>query len=318
MNSTFEVKKTNKLSFLDVLVSREEERFSTSLYRKPTFSGLYTNFDSFISVNYKRGLIYCLLFRVFTLTVDWKKFHDEVQFLKGIFRKNLFPQHFIDQCIKLFLDNKVKPAIKQNIEKQKLKISLPFLGRYSNEMKRRISSLASNYLVDTKVEIIWNSQRKLRNLFSFKDRLPVHLRSKILYRFTCNGCNSIYLGKTKRHFLVRAYEHLGLSVRTGNKFTYNPTNDNNTSILTHLNQSTNCNGSLDNFKIIGRANNDFFLRIKESLLIKKFKPALNQSGKSIPLYLFDWCLIFPEGTNMCRFLSHYFVCRVCPLYTILF
>ena len=289
MHFTYEVEEGNKLPFLDVLISREEDRFSTSIYRKPTFSGLYTNFNSFISENYKKGLIYCLLFRLFNLTVDWKKFHDEVQFLREIFCKNHYPSHFVDQCIKVFLTKKMKPEIKASVEKQKLIISLPFLGKYSNDLKRKISALASKHLKPNfKVEVIWNSRRRLCNFFSFKDRLPMHLRSNILYRFTCNGCNSIYLGKTKRHFLVRAYEHLGLSIRTGNGLTYNPNNTNNTSVLEHLHQSHECNGSLDCFEIIGGAKNDFFLRIKESLLIKKIKPTLlNQSGSSIPLYLFD-------------------------------
>ena len=114
----------------------------------------------------------------------------------------------------------------------------------------------------------------------------MRLRSKILYRFTCNECNSIYLGKTKRHFLVRAYEHLGTSLLTGNQYTYNPNNNNNSGILDHLHETYECNGTLDNFEIIGKANNDFFLRIKESLLIKKDKPTINSKEKSILLHLF--------------------------------
>ena len=116
----------------------------------------------------------------------------------------------------------------------------------------------------------------------------MHLRSKILYRFTCDGCNSIYLGKTKRHYLVREYEHLGISVRTGNKFSFNPKNSNNTAVLEHINQLNGCGGSCDSFEIIGGARNDFHLRIKESLLIKKIKPSLlNPNSQSVPLQLFD-------------------------------
>ena len=160
------------------------------------------------------------------------------------------------------------------------------MGKFSNEVKTKISKLASEFLINTKVNVIWNSPRKLRTLFAFKDKLPMRLRSKILYRYTCNRCNSIYIGKSKRHFLVRTYEHLGLSLRTGKKYTYNPNNTNNSAILDHINQSINCNGSLDNFEIIGKAKNDFFLQIKEALLIKRFKPCLNNKDKSIPLELF--------------------------------
>ena len=287
MSFTYEIEENNKLSFLDVLVNREKDCFITSLYRKPTFSGLYTNFDSYISDKYKTGLIFCLLFRLFTLTVDWKKFHEEVEFLKVLFRKNLFPVPFIDKCILAFVNKKIKPVIKHTVEKKKFVISLPFLGRYSNDLRKKICALTSRHLKGcVKVEVIWNSERKIRNFFSFKDKLPMHLRSNVLYRYTCNGCNSVYLGKTKRHFLVRAFEHLGLSVRTEKRFTYNPNNPNNSALLDHFNQ-TSCQGNLDTFELIGGARNDFHLRIKESLLIKKFKPKLNQSGKSIPLYLFD-------------------------------
>ena len=116
--------------------------------------------------------------------------------------------------------------------------------------------------------------------------LPMRLCSKILYKYSCDGCNSIYLGKSKRHFLVRAYEHLGLSLRTGKKFTYNPTHNNNSGILDHINTNDNCNGDTNNFKIIGRARNDFYLQIKESILIRKLKPAINSKDNSIPLQLF--------------------------------
>ena len=296
MSFTYEVEQNKCLPFLDVMVNREENKFSTSIYRKPTFSGLYTNFHSYISDQYKKGLIMCLLFRVFSFVTDWNKFHEEVKFLTQVFRKNSYPEHFIEKCISKFLLKKFKfQNQNQNFENQKipnenqkreLKISLPFMGKYSNDVKKQISKLASKFLIGTKIIIIWNSPRKMRNLFNFKDRLPMRLRSNILYSYSCNGCNSIYLGKSKRHFLVRAYEHLGLSLRTGKKFTYNPRHNNNSGILDHINGQNNCHGDINNFKIMGKASNDFHLRIKESLLIRKLKPSLNSKDNSIPLQLF--------------------------------
>ena len=82
---------------------------------------------------------------------------------------------------------------------------------------------------------------------------------------------------------------MGLSVRTGKEFAYNPRNENNAAILVHSHRSAECQGNLESFEIIGKADNDFFLRIKESLLIKKLNPSLKQKGTSIPLYLFDRC-----------------------------
>ena len=156
--------KNNCLSFLDVLVTREGDTFSTSLYRKPTFSGLYTNFYSYISEKYKKGLILSLLFRIFAFTITWDKFHCEVEFLRVIFKKNFYPEHFFDKCIKMFLDKRMR--VTHTVEKHELKISLPFMGKYSNQVKKKISSLASEFLSGkTKINVVWTSPRKLRNLF---------------------------------------------------------------------------------------------------------------------------------------------------------
>ena len=52
------------------------------------------------------------------------------------------------------------------------------------------------------------------NFFTFKDKIPVFLRSGIVYKFKCGGCNATYYGKTKRHLKIRTCEHLGVSALT--------------------------------------------------------------------------------------------------------
>ena len=44
---TFEIEKNNNFSFLDVKICRENNKFTISIFRTPTFSGVFTNFDSF-------------------------------------------------------------------------------------------------------------------------------------------------------------------------------------------------------------------------------------------------------------------------------
>ena len=49
---------TDPISFLDINVIREQGKFVTSAYRKPTFSGTYIHFESFLPDTYKIGMIY--------------------------------------------------------------------------------------------------------------------------------------------------------------------------------------------------------------------------------------------------------------------
>ena len=39
--------------------------------------------------------------------------------------------------------------------------------------------------------------------------VPFHLRSRVVYQFTCAGCNACYVGETFRHISTRIREHLG-------------------------------------------------------------------------------------------------------------
>ena len=58
---TSEKEVNGSLPLLDVLILRNKEGFTTTVYHKPTFSGVYSNFNSFIADEYKHGLIFTLL-----------------------------------------------------------------------------------------------------------------------------------------------------------------------------------------------------------------------------------------------------------------
>ena len=54
---TCEEEKNNKISLLDISISRNNNALETSIFRKPTLSGVYTNFNSFLPTEYKRELL---------------------------------------------------------------------------------------------------------------------------------------------------------------------------------------------------------------------------------------------------------------------
>ena len=103
-------------------------KFVTSVYRKPTFSGILMNYESFIPMYQKRGLLHTLLNRSFTICCDFKTFHFEIDYLKTILMKNNYPLNFIDLYIKSFLNKLYTPkVIVQNVPKRNA-FKLPFLG----------------------------------------------------------------------------------------------------------------------------------------------------------------------------------------------
>ena len=74
---TFDLEQNNSFSFLDVKITHRSNGFSTSVFRKGTFSGVFTNFDS-LSLSLTKQILfshYCfvvLLFAQICKVFIWK------------------------------------------------------------------------------------------------------------------------------------------------------------------------------------------------------------------------------------------------------
>ena len=202
---TEELEVNNTLSFLDVAITRSDEGFVTNLYRKNTFIGVFTNFFSLLSMQYKASLVSTLLFRCFHLSSSTTIFHQEVERLRSILAKNSFPLEFVDQCVASFLNKMFKTRKNKTPEEEKHTetIVLPYLGKLSLEIRKRLRKYVNKHITNCNLVVIFRSQRRLRTLFRYKDTIPPNLQSYILYRYTCGTCKDSYIGKTDRHQLIR-------------------------------------------------------------------------------------------------------------------
>ena len=104
INFTCDLEENNSLPFLDVLVTRENHKAVTSVYRKPTFTGLGTHFSSFIPRLFKINAIKTLVYRCYHLSSNWSFFDKEVNFLRNFFSNNGYPSDLVDNCVSKFLD----------------------------------------------------------------------------------------------------------------------------------------------------------------------------------------------------------------------
>ena len=136
------------------------------MYHKPTFSGVFSNFNSFISEEYKVDLIFTLLFQTFSIVSDFSRFHSEVCNLKEILKKNALPIKLIDSCIKN-LHNKIltEKPVTLAAEKKDLVIVLPFLGKLSLDLRTRLRNSISKNLPFCKIRVIFKSSTCISNFF---------------------------------------------------------------------------------------------------------------------------------------------------------
>ena len=283
-NISFTMEKENNgsISFLDTKIGRDSRNnFSSSVYRKPTFSGLGISFFSFIPFRFKVNSIYTLLHRAYHVSSSYLNFHEEINFLSGFFCNNGYPKHLFDSCVSKFLNKKydnlaTQPELSLD---QDFFFSLPYFGVQSEKLKTELLCLMEKYFPSIKFRAILTNRFTIGSLFQHKDKLPDHMRSSIIYSYGCPQCGSRYVGSSSRNFYIRVREHAGLSYRTGVPLSC----PSQSSIRDH---ATSCGVPVvsKDFSILGNVSSNLIeLRILESLYIHKLKPPLNSTVSAYPL-----------------------------------
>lgn len=181
---TKENNENGQLPFLDILISNSST-FSTTIYRKTTYTGLLLNFKSFTPFQYKTRLIQTLLDRTYKICSSWVIFDKETRILSKNLLRNIYPKRLLEKCIKKYLDKRFEKLSHENKdcennENKDIKyITLPYLGYFSNYAKKRIKNLVKQFC-DNKLNIqLVFTTCKLKSYFSNKDRHGVYFSCHI-------------------------------------------------------------------------------------------------------------------------------------------
>ena len=217
---------------------------------------------------------------------DKRSFIDNPYFFLATKIGNALSIKLTDSYIKTFLNKRLtEKPVTLTAEKKDLVIVLPFLRKWSLDLRTRLKNSISKNLPFCKIRVIFKSSTRISNFFQFKDKMPYCLRSNVVYKFSCGRCNATYYGETCRHLSVRVGKYSGVSPLTRKK----SKSKKSTAVKDYM---LFCDHivSIDDFKILATSDSDFHVKVKESLLISRDEPILNKNEMPLPLYLFDWSL----------------------------
>ena len=149
-------------------------------------------------------------------------------------------------------------------------INYHLLVRILITLRKKIRELCKRFCKQINIKVVF-SPFKICDLLSAKDSLPNALKSYVVYKFTCAGCQSCYVGETKRYLPTRMKEDLDT--------------DSKSHIFQHLKDNPSCRDVCDTscFKIIDHTSSSFRLKLKEALHIQWLKPLLNKQQKHVSI-----------------------------------
>ena len=86
-------------------------------------------------------------------------------------------------------------------------LKLPFYNDKMEDFKRKLVKLVRKYYPNVKLNVVFSSPTTIGSFFPFKDKCPASLRSNVVYKLWCEGCDESYIGITQRCIARRMKEH---------------------------------------------------------------------------------------------------------------
>ena len=204
---TLEIENEGKLPFLDMCLLHEGNRVASTWYCKPTDTGLILNFHALAPKKYKRSVIQGFMFRIHRACSSWKYFHESLKKAKDILERNQYPPNYYEPIIKDTLEKIIrgdssKPDTGEKNERVAKEILV--LQYRGVPTEKFIAQLKHN---DVPVQVV-PTLRKLKTVTpSLKASVKDEMRSGVVYKIVCPGCDACYVGQTSRHLCVRFKEH---------------------------------------------------------------------------------------------------------------
>jgi hypothetical protein len=280
---TIEHETDGKQPFLDTEVERHIGKYTTTVYHKPTFTGVYLNWTSLTARRYKIGLIKCLTKRILLICSDENARESHLKKLKQLLLRNQYPSEVIEREINICLEkyssnnNKKMDVDPNQVKSKKRFIVLPYVSKKCEDFARNLKKVINNSFPSIEMEVAFQAPKYIANYFPYKDKIErPEEHANVVYHIKCLACDADYIGKTKRILIHRIKEH--------NKIE-------SSACAAHMVTNPGHHMDFENINIIDQASNDMKLKIKELLHIIQKKPKLNKQLSSQSSYEIQTLLI---------------------------
>ena len=245
---TMEREENGCLPFLDTLIKRNADKsISVSVYRKPTHTDQYLNFQSNHQDSAKESVISSLLSRAENIVSNEDDKIAEKQRVISVLHANNYSKKMI-QKVQRKLERDTTRERTGEEEELVGHISLPYVKGVSETLRRIFSK--------NKIRCTFYTKDTIRNALSHpKDPVDKNKQNNIVYKIPCDDCNAVYIGESKRTLEKRASEH-ERAVRNG---------DLEKNKIAHHCWTSDHRFNFDNKTIIDRETNMTTRKIKETI-----------------------------------------------------
>ena len=238
------------LPALDVDTIRKADGSLTfKVYRKPTHTDQYLNFESSQPLQHKLGVIRTLYHRADTIVTDPEDRRAEKERIKKALSVCGYPEWAFQVTKNGGASKEPSP---ESSTKSKAKVNIPYVPGVTESLQRlfRKHGVQAHAKPYSKVRAM---------VVSPKDKVEPMERCDTVYHIKCADCPATYTGETGQPLRERLKQHKRVSSVVG----------------VHM-RSTEHSIDWDNTKVLDRESNWTKRGVKEAINIRRHKPTLNK------------------------------------------
>lgn len=271
---TIETELNGQLPFLDLSITRKDNKIVLGIYHKPTSTQRYIPSTSNHPIQHKRAAFNSLVFRLVNIPLSKENYLEEQKYIYEVAKTNGYDASMITKMIRkckwtkfLKTSSTLTPLEEKPVKKR---IVLPYHPA-SKEIQFCLKKCGYETVYDSGLNL-------QKHLGSTKDPIP-SLEKSGIYQVTCPSCNSLYIGQTRRRFSDRIKEH-DRDCKKLLSCSYT------SAVAEHSHDTGHHFNVLDNTKILKVVSNYHHMDAYESYFIYKNDADINKDTGPLPSSLF--------------------------------
>ena len=243
------------IPFLDTHPRPVEGQVKCKVYRKPTHTDKYLDWNSNHPLSAKRAVVRALTDRAFKVCNSPEALNNELDYLHTVLHYNNYPEWMLNGRSRLNKPGPLIDPVSGNEVKKSIYVSVPYYPGLSEGFKRVFKY--------TCIQVCFKGSNTLKSLLMHpKDSVPKHINKDVVYKWQCKDCDVCYVGETCRPLIDRIKEHA---------------KERNSAVFSHHQQSGHAIPTIEDFSILDRESNQVRREAKEAIHIKKLNPKLNRN-----------------------------------------
>ena len=271
----------------------------TDVYSKPTNTGLYSHYESYIPWRYKISWARSLFHRAKKICTNTRVFKAQRDRISKILSWNGFPSYVRKKMLDDFEESHERKKNQHEVDQNpstedelSLTLKLPYMGSEGEKLVRTLKRKVQSNLSKKVNFKIYYTTSKIAKFCSTKDMIPMEQSHNVVYHIECPGCGEVYVGKTNCCLGKRLDEHgtrqdqpMHIHLSNCEEFQYmvnllnlpdidrvQQTGFDNTHIL---------NAVRENCKVLISSDDWLTLAYMEPLLAKKYSATINHGARAM-------------------------------------